>query len=408
MYKKFLKIPVKPSKKRLTPKNYDISDQQKQTIRDQSYLGKKGYTIPKSCLTTDELIFLKEDLFMKPEINGAVYGSPQETAFPVFRENDKKIYIPRFYGISRYGLPPRSELSAGLDINVPFVQTLRDYQEVITGTYMNYVSDKPMGSGGILDIPTGRGKTVMALKIISSLGKKTLILVHKEFLMTQWIERIEEYLPSARVGKIQADVCDYRDKDIVLGMIQTIYKKEYPQHLYDEFGFTVIDEVHRIGSEEFSKSLLKIITPYMLGISATVERKDKMSKVLYMFIGDVIYSEKRAMDDIVNVRAIEYKTTDREFNEVEYDFRGNPKYSTMITKLCAYNKRTDFILRVISDLIIENPENQIMVLSHNRSILTYLYDGINHRKIGTTGYYVGGMKQEQRKETEEKQIVLAT
>ena len=146
-------------------------------------------------------------------------------------------------------------------------------------------------------------------------------------------------------------------------MIQTIYKKEYPQHLYDEFGFTVIDEVHRIGSEEFSKSLLKIITPYMLGISATVERKDKMSKVLYMFIGDVIYSEKRAMDDIVNVRAIEYKTTDREFNEVEYDFRGNPKYSTMITKLCAYNKRTDFILRVISDLIIENPENQIMVLS---------------------------------------------
>jgi len=408
MYKKFLKIPVKPTKKRLTPKNYDISDQQKQTIRDQSYLGKKGYTIPKSCLTTDELIFLKEDLFMKPEINGAVYGSSQETAFPVFRENDKKIYIPRFYGISRYGLPPRSELSAGLDINVPFVQTLRDYQEVITGTYMNYVSDKPMGSGGILDIPTGRGKTVMALKIISSLGKKTLILVHKEFLMTQWIERIEEYLPSARVGKIQADVCDYRDKDIVLGMIQTIYKKEYPQHLYDQFGFTVIDEVHRIGSEEFSKSLLKIITPYMLGISATVERKDKMSKVLYMFIGDVIYSEKRAMDDIVNVRAIEYKTTDREFNEVEYDFRGNPKYSTMITKLCAYNKRTDFILRVITDLLIENPENQIMVLSHNRSILTYLYDGINHRKIGTTGYYVGGMKQEQRKETEEKQIVLAT
>jgi len=409
MYKKNLKKPIiHTTKKNLTPKNYDIDSIQKQTICEQSYLGKKGYTIPKSCLSAEELIFLKEDLFMKPEISGAVYGAVDETAFPVFRENDKKIYIPRFYGIARYGLPPRSELSAGLDIAVPFVKSLRDYQEVITGTYMDYVSNKPMGSGGILDIPTGRGKTVMALKIISSLGKKTLILVHKEFLMNQWIERIEEYLPSARVGKIQADVCDYRDKDIVLGMIQTIYKKEYPQQLYDEFGLTVIDEVHRIGSEEFSKTLLKTITPYMLGISATVERKDKMSKILYMFIGDVIYSEKRAMDDIVSVRAVEYKTTDREFNEVEYDFRGNPKYSTMITKLCAYNKRTDFILRVIADLIVENPENQIMVLAHNRSILTYLYDGINHRKLGTTGYYVGGMKQEQLKQTEEKQIVLAT
>jgi hypothetical protein len=44
--------------------------------------------------------------------------------------------------------------------------------------------------------------TVMALKIVSLIQKKTLILVHKEFLMNQWIERIEEFLPGARVGKI--------------------------------------------------------------------------------------------------------------------------------------------------------------------------------------------------------------
>ena len=43
------------------------------------------------------------------------------------------------------------------------------------------------GAGGILEVPCGRGKTVMALKIISTLSKKTLIIVHKEFLMNQWI-----------------------------------------------------------------------------------------------------------------------------------------------------------------------------------------------------------------------------
>jgi hypothetical protein len=69
--------------------------------------------------------------------------------------------------------------------------------------------------------------TIMALKIISLLATKTLILVHKEFLMNQWIERITDFLPSARVGKIQGPTFDIENKDIVIGMIQSLYDKEY-------------------------------------------------------------------------------------------------------------------------------------------------------------------------------------
>jgi superfamily II DNA or RNA helicase len=249
--------------------------------------------------------------------------------------------------------------------------------------------------------------TVMGLKIISLLKKKTLILVHKEFLMNQWIERITEFLPDAKVGKIQAQTFDIEGRDIVIGMIQTLYDKEYPANTFDSFGLTIIDEVHRIGSEQFSRTLFKTITPYMLGISATVERKDKLTRVLYMFIGEKIYSEKRDSDDLVCVRGIEYKTNDSQFNEIELDFRGNPKYSTMISKLCEYGPRSDFIVRVIGDLLKES-ENQIMILCHNRSLLTYLFDAINHRNLASVGYYVGGMKQSSLQETEEKQIVLAT
>jgi len=250
--------------------------------------------------------------------------------------------------------------------------------------------------------------TVMSLKIISLLHKKTLILVHKEFLMNQWIERIHEFLPGAKIGKIQGPLAEIEGNDIVIGMIQSIYNKEFPGNMYSSFGLTIIDEVHRIGSEEFSKTLLKISTPYMLGISATVERKDKLTKVLYMFIGPKIYSEKREDDDVVQVRAIQYVTNDRDFNEVEYDFRGNPKYSTMITKLCAFGPRSDFIVRALGDLVLENPENQIMVLCHNRSLLRYLHDSIVHKKIAPVGFYVGGMKQADLQATESMQIVLAT
>jgi superfamily II DNA or RNA helicase len=384
-----------------------------------SYIGTKGYTIPKSVLTPTDIDFLKKDLFMKPQTPGPSFGPALDDAFPVYRENENKIYIPRFYGIDRYGTPKRSEIAPGMDIDVVFPKELRDYQNNIVDIYMNAVTGTHITSlentaGGILEIYCGAGKTVLALKIVSLLKKKTLILVHKEFLMNQWIERIEEFLPGARVGKIQASVCDIENKDIVIGMIQTMYNKTFPQEVYSQFGLTIIDEVHRIGSEEFSKTLLKTITPYMLGISATVERKDKLTKLLYMFIGPKIHSMLRKQEDIVSVRGIEFVTNDAEFNEVECDFRGQPKYSTMISKICAYRPRSDFIVKTIYDLLKENPKGQVMVLAHNRSLLTYLHAAFTTTPPGvseasaTVGFYVGGMKQKDLQATESKQIVLAT
>lgn len=402
-----------------TAKNTTLNEEYKQSVSTISCLGKKGYTIPKSILTQEDLDFLKKDLFMRPIVAGGIsYGAgPSDAvAFPVYRENQNKIYIPRFYGIQRYGLPHSCEINVGENIDVPFTKPLRDYQEKIIGIYMDYVSSSICvgaeynGGGAILEVPCGRGKTIMALKIISLLKKKTLILVHKEFLMNQWIERMDDFLPTAKIGKIQGSVFDVENKDVVIGMIQTLYDKEYPADAFSSFGLTIIDEVHRIGSEQFSKTLLKTITPYMLGISATVDRKDGLTRVLNMFIGEKIYSEERENDDKVCVRAIEYVSNDTEFNEVECDFRGNPMYSTMISKLSNYVPRTEFIVRVIVDLLKEQPFSQIMILAHQRSILSYIYDVVNTKNIAekSIGFYVGGMKEEALKETETKQIVLAT
>jgi superfamily II DNA or RNA helicase len=128
-----------------------------------------------------------------------------------------------------------------------------------------------------------------------------------------------------------------------------------------------------------------------------------------MFIGDKIYSEKRSADDAVVVHGIYYKTTDEEFNETEYDFKGQPKYSTMISKLCNYGPRSDFIVRVLTDLLqLYGEKGQVMILSHNRSLLSYLFKAIEHRQICSVGFYVGGMKEKDLKDTEEKKVVLAT
>jgi hypothetical protein len=252
--------------------------------------------------------------------------------------------------------------------------------------------------------------TVCALNIISKIKKKTLVIVHKEFLMNQWIERIEQFLPTARVGKIQGQIADVDDKDIVLGMLQSLSMKEYKEEVFDGFGLTVIDEVHHISSEVFSNVLFKNVTKYTLGLSATMNRKDGTTPIFKMFLGEVVYKDVGASGHDVLVKAYEYKTDNEEFNHVETDFRGNVKYSTMISKLCEYTHRTEFIINIVKEIISEDFDNkqQIMIIAHNKNVLKYIHDAIEFRKIATVGYYVGGMKEAALKESETKKVIIAT
>lgn len=250
--------------------------------------------------------------------------------------------------------------------------------------------------------------TSIGLNLMSRLKKKTLVIVHKEFLMNQWIERIQQFLPTARIGRIQGQVIDIENKDIVLAMLQSLSMKDYPSTLFDSFGFTIIDEVHHISSEVFSCALFKIVTKYMLGLSATMNRKDGTTKVFKMFLGDVLFKMERNKDENVIVRGITFESKDEEYNELEIDFRGQSASSKMLSKICNYNYRSEFIVRVLKDMIEENPKQQIMLIASYKNILAYMYNAITHRNICSVGYYVGGMKESALKESETKQVVLAT
>lgn len=368
-----------------------------------TYLGEKGYSIYKEEMTVNEQQFMRDELTVRPYVP----GSPAKLeAFPIYRESPKKFYLPRFFGKDTYGVPNEVKIDTGEDININFQGDLRDYQINIVNTYMEHVKGEE--GGGLLEIPCGRGKTIMALNIIAKLKKKTLVIVHKGFLLNQWIERIQTFLPDAKVGKIQGPVVDIEGKDIVIGMLQSLSMKEYPKGMFSCFGLTICDECHHIAAEVFVRSLLNIVTPYTLGLSATMQRKDGLTKVFKMFLGDIVYTEKRDKTDNVEVRAINYNNNDEEFSEIKYDYRGNPQYSTMITKLCNFNHRSEFIIKVLSDLLEENSNQQIMIIAHNKALLTYLYDAIEHRHIAPVGYYVGGMKEKHLKESEVKKVILAT
>lgn len=368
-----------------------------------TYLGPKGYTLLKSQIPAATQTAIKDALTVRPKMPGAPVQST--IAYPVYRESAAKLYVPRFFGESILGPAQTRTVGEGDDIDITFGGALREYQKPTAQKFL----DRAAGSGaGLLELYCGFGKTDLAIYLMCVLKKKTLIIVHKDFLLNQWIERIEKYVPAARIGRIQGPIVDIDNKDVVLGMLNSLSMKNYNAAVFSSFGLTIIDEVHHISSEVFSCALFKLVTKYMLGLSATMDRKDGTTRVFKMFLGEVVDKQVREGNDGVVVQSIVYKSRDEEFNHVEIDYRGNTVISKMIGKLCMFGPRSEFILRVLRDVISETPGRQIMILAQYKSILKYMHDAIVHHNIASVGYYIGGMKQAALKAAESNTVILAT
>lgn len=115
-------------------------------------------------------------------------------------------------------------------------------QEDVIRKFLSIIEDRKW-AGFILNAKCAFGKTITAIEFARRFGYKTLIVVHKEFLVNQWRKRIKAILPNARVGIVQQNKCQFRDKDFVIGMVHSLSKDDkYPKELYTAFGLAIYDE----------------------------------------------------------------------------------------------------------------------------------------------------------------------
>ena len=366
-------------------------------------LSRRGFSISKDEFTDKELKSIKKDLTVTP-ISHINYG-PSAPSFKIYKESKKRLYVPKSYGIQNFGNPVINKIKNTdvEDINLDFKGSMREKQLPVINTFLKECDNT---GGGIVCLPCGFGKTVIGLNILSKLKKKTLVVCHKEFLLNQWKERIEMFLPEAKLGCIQQKKVDIEGKDIVLGMLQSIAMREYPEDTFNSFGFIIFDECHHLGAEVFSRALPKLTTTYMLGLSATPDRKDGLSKVFEYYLGEMVYCVKEREPDTVSLKIIKYYSENDKYCDPEINFRGQLNSPAMITKVCAYNHRTDVFISEIEDLV--KIGRRILVLSERRDHLAYFYNQIIKKKICDCGYYVGGMKQDDLNESAKKQVVLGT
>lgn len=188
------------------------------------------------------------------------------------------------------------------------------FDAIAMGGSSEYISrceiDAGKRLGGVLRGDTGFGKTNAALALFHRLGRAVVIVVHKEFLLRQWVRRISKFLPQAKIGIVQGDQCDFEGCDFVIAMTQSLALegengiRRYPAAFYEYPGVLAVDEVHRLGALTWSPVAALFPAKYRIGLTATPRRKDGAADVFWWSIGDILYDAK-TVTPVPSVRVIE-------------------------------------------------------------------------------------------------------
>jgi superfamily II DNA or RNA helicase len=368
----------------------------------------KGYAVKKTFLNDIQVQGLRSELTVAPKVLDKFQKDIQN--FPIYAESKTRFYVPRHWGIKKFGEPEANIVSEGLELpdTISFSTKFppHDFQKEIIQTFI----DKD--ANGLICVPCGYGKTFMALNIAVLLRRRFLIVVDKEFLMNQWKSEIENFIEGARVGILQSNKVqiDAEKYDITICMIQTICRREFPDGFFDQYGFTIFDECHHLGASYFCQALKKIQTKYMLGLSATPDREDGLSCVFEYHLGDPVYKNtKRAPDKEAVVKAVWFNSEDPAYKEVPVNWRGEPITAKLLNQVADFEPRNKKIIELI-DEYAKDKDRFILILSDRISQLEWIEKALNEWSTKYVhGYYIGGMKQSKLDDNADKcQILLAT
>ncbi|HEU4653138.1 MAG TPA: DEAD/DEAH box helicase family protein [Steroidobacteraceae bacterium] len=197
---------------------------------------------------------------------------------------------------------------SGSPLSVRFTGTLRRDQDAA-------VSAMAAHDFGVLSATTAFGKTVVAAAMIALRGCNTLVLVHRRELLQQWGERLQEFL--SLTGKEIGYIGGGKRKPtgrVDIAIIQSLVRKGEVSDLIAGYGQLIVDECHHLSASSFELVARRSKAKYVLGLSATVTRKDGHHPIIFMQCGPVRHrvdarsqATRRAIDHCVHIRRTKFQ-----------------------------------------------------------------------------------------------------
>lgn len=258
--------------------------------------------LPIDELSGQQIMNIKKSLTVYPKRTTDIASKADPSPICMYDERENVLGVPRAWykkNVSKkheeeikvsYG-GKMSNLTTRYKATGNFVE-----QEAVIRTFLARMDGKQW-DGFLLKAPCSFGKTPTALEFARRVGRKTLIIVHKEFFLKQWKRRIKHFMPDAKVGIIRQNKCEFEDRDFVIAMLQSLVRDKdshkYPERIYQsEFGIVISDECHRIAASSWSSVLPRFNAAWRIGLTATPRRKDGAQDVFFNHISDITYSAK--------------------------------------------------------------------------------------------------------------------
>ena len=175
----------------------------------------------------------------------------------------------------------RDERRDGSRLEVTFQGELRQQQKAAADAMLRHET-------GVLAATTAFGKTVVAAWLIARRGVNTLVLVHRRQLLDQWIERLSTFLdvPVKSIGRIGGGR-NHPTGQIDVGIVQSLVRKGVVDDRLAEYGHVVVDECHHLSAHSFEQVVRHAKARFVVGLSATVARKDGHHPIIFMQCGPV-------------------------------------------------------------------------------------------------------------------------
>ena len=231
----------------------------------------------------------------------------------------------------------RDERQQGQPLAARFLGELTSEQSEAAATLLKHET-------GVLAAATAFGKTVVAAKMIAARGRNTLVLVHRRQLLEQWVARLQAFLdiPPGGLGIIHGG--KKRPTGIVdVALMQSLIRRGAVSDLVADYGHVVVDECHHLSAVGFEPMARAAKAQYVLGLSATVTRKDGHHPIIYMQCGPVRYrvdarkqAASRPFDRKVIFRRTEFQVPRRRPDE-------KPTIQELYAKLAQDPARNDLI-----------------------------------------------------------------
>lgn len=193
--------------------------------------------------------------------------------------NDPYLTLPFNFAVNNLKLP-RKPRTKDCSIELKFEGELREEQELVKKEALKILNKK---GSVILSMYCGFGKTITSIFLTSVIKMKTLIIVNKLVLMTQWEESIKRFCPNSSVQKLKPK-CKKKDCDFYI--INAINAEKMGKECFQDIGCVIVDEAHLIMAETVSKCLNVVSPRYLIGLTATPYRPDGLNKLLDFYFGE--------------------------------------------------------------------------------------------------------------------------